>query len=93
MQKQKDSNELLIKDVNICNHVYLCTLECFILFNFYEKIADQDLHVGYLKGTFAALGFALMMEGFMSAAYHICPNEENFQYGIDFDIMIVSIKF
>ena len=26
-------------------------------------------------------GFALIMEGVMSACYHVCPNYSNFQFG------------
>ena len=32
-------------------------------------------------GLYYAMGFALMMEGVLSACYHICPNRSNFQFG------------
>lgn len=32
-------------------------------------------------GLFYAMGVALMMEGFLSACYHVCPNHSNFQFG------------
>lgn len=32
-------------------------------------------------GVFYALGFALAMEGVLSAAYHLCPNQSTFQFG------------
>lgn len=32
-------------------------------------------------GLFYAMGIALMMEGVLSACYHICPNYSNFQFG------------
>lgn len=32
-------------------------------------------------GVFYALGVALTMEGFLSAAYHLCPNQSTFQFG------------
>ncbi|TMS07050.1 SID1 transmembrane family member 2 [Larimichthys crocea] len=33
-------------------------------------------------GLFYAMGTALMMEGLLSACYHVCPNYTNFQFGI-----------
>lgn len=32
-------------------------------------------------GLFYAIGTALMMEGLLSACYHVCPNHTNFQFG------------
>ncbi|KAB1254999.1 SID1 transmembrane family member 2 [Camelus dromedarius] len=32
-------------------------------------------------GLFYAMGTALMMEGLLSACYHVCPNYTNFQFG------------
>lgn len=32
-------------------------------------------------GIYYALGIALVLEGVLSAAYHICPNQSNFQFG------------
>jgi hypothetical protein len=32
-------------------------------------------------GLFYAMGAALMMEGVLSACYHVCPNHSNFQFG------------
>jgi len=32
-------------------------------------------------GLFYAMGFSLAMTGIMSAAYHVCPNQNNFQFG------------
>ena len=32
-------------------------------------------------GIYFAMGFALILEGFMSSFYHICPNDSNFQFG------------
>lgn len=33
-------------------------------------------------GLFYAMGTALMMEGLLSACYHVCPNYTNFQFGL-----------
>jgi hypothetical protein len=32
-------------------------------------------------GVYYAMGLALVMEGVLSAAYHLCPNQSNFQFG------------
>ena len=32
-------------------------------------------------GIYYAMGIGLIMEGFMSAFYHICPTNANFQFG------------
>ena len=33
-------------------------------------------------GVYYSLGLALIMEGLLSAAYHVCPNQNNFQFGM-----------
>ena len=32
-------------------------------------------------GIYYAMGAALISEGFMSACYHFCPDDANFQFG------------
>ena len=32
-------------------------------------------------GLFYAMGWALCVEGVMSASYHVCPSYNNFQFG------------
>jgi hypothetical protein len=39
-------------------------------------------------GIYYAMGVALMMEGFMSAFYHICPSDNNFQFDTAFMFII-----
>lgn len=43
--------------------------------------APWDISKGVFvhHGLFYAMGFSLFMTGIMSAAYHICPNQNNFQ--------------
>ncbi|XP_066599229.1 SID1 transmembrane family member 1-like [Prorops nasuta] len=41
-------------------------------------------------GLFYAMGFALMMEGLLSATYHVCPNQNNFQFDTSF-MYIISV--
>ncbi|XP_057331500.1 SID1 transmembrane family member 1-like [Microplitis mediator] len=41
-------------------------------------------------GLFYAMGTALMMEGLLSACYHVCPNHTNFQFDTSF-MYIISV--
>lgn len=43
--------------------------------------ARTDYGIPLHFGVFYAMGLALIMEGFLSAAYHLCPNQSNFQFG------------
>ncbi|ODM96321.1 SID1 transmembrane family member 1 [Orchesella cincta] len=42
-------------------------------------------------GVFYALGVALTMEGFLSAAYHLCPNQSTFQFDTCFMYVIAVL--
>ncbi|KAK0135075.1 SID1 transmembrane family member 2 [Merluccius polli] len=42
-------------------------------------------------GLFYAMGTALMMEGLLSACYHVCPNYTNFQFDTSFMYMIAGL--
>ncbi|XP_068820208.1 SID1 transmembrane family member 1 isoform X5 [Capricornis sumatraensis] len=42
-------------------------------------------------GLFYAMGVALMMEGVLSACYHVCPNYSNFQFDTSFMYMIAGL--
>ncbi|XP_038609606.1 SID1 transmembrane family member 1 [Tachyglossus aculeatus] len=42
-------------------------------------------------GLFYAMGVALMMEGLLSACYHVCPNYSNFQFDTSFMYMIAGL--
>jgi hypothetical protein len=44
--------------------------------------APWDISKGVFvhHGLFYAMGFSLFMTGVMSSAYHICPNQNNFQF-------------
>ncbi|XP_078283098.1 SID1 transmembrane family member 2 isoform X1 [Rhinoraja longicauda] len=54
----------------------VCALECGIPKHF---------------GLFYAMGTALMMEGLLSACYHVCPNYTNFQFDTSFMYMIAGL--
>lgn len=53
----------------------------------HRKLVHEDerleRHYGIPQhyGLFYAMGLALIMEGIMSACYHVCPNYSNFQFG------------
>jgi len=49
----------------------------------FPRIVKYNLEYGTLQhfGIYYALGVALILEGALSAAYHICPNQSNFQFG------------
>ncbi|CAG5122904.1 unnamed protein product [Candidula unifasciata] len=42
-------------------------------------------------GLFYAMGLALIMEGIMSACYHVCPNYTNFQFDTSFMYIIACL--
>ncbi|XP_072835479.2 SID1 transmembrane family member 2 isoform X2 [Pogona vitticeps] len=53
----------------------------------------QAMECGIPKhfGLFYAMGTALMMEGLLSACYHVCPNYTNFQFDTSFMYMIAGL--
>ncbi|XP_039987706.1 SID1 transmembrane family member 2 isoform X2 [Xiphias gladius] len=61
-----------------------------------RALVRNDLHAlecGIPKhfGLFYAMGTALMMEGLLSACYHVCPNYTNFQFDTSFMYMIAGL--
>ena len=48
----------------------LCYLTCLVVCMLY------DYKVCFISG------WALVAEGFLSAIYHVCPNDTNFQFGM-----------
>ncbi|KAH0623381.1 hypothetical protein JD844_031654, partial [Phrynosoma platyrhinos] len=64
--------------------------------NYNRALMRNDLQVvecGIPKhfGLFYAMGTALMMEGLLSACYHVCPNYTNFQFDTSFMYMIAGL--
>ncbi|XP_046382561.1 SID1 transmembrane family member 1-like [Ischnura elegans] len=45
---------------------------------------NRKLGIPQHFGLFYAMGAALMMEGVLSASYHVCPNHSNFQFDTSF---------
>jgi dsRNA-gated channel SID-1 len=46
-----------------------------------DATKDSALGLPQQFGLFYAMGVALMAEGLLSACYHVCPNQTNFQFG------------
>ena len=46
----------------------------------------QSHGVPQFFGIYYAMGIALIIEGFMSSFYHICPSNANFQFGEQFSL-------
>jgi len=44
-------------------------------------VKSTDTGTNQNFGAQYALGFALFMEGILSASYHVCPNKSSFQFG------------
>ncbi|NXA04854.1 SIDT2 protein, partial [Sapayoa aenigma] len=64
--------------------------------NYNRALVRNDTHAlecGIPKhfGLFYAMGTALMMEGLLSACYHVCPNYTNFQFDTSFMYMIAGL--
>ncbi|NXB75593.1 SIDT2 protein, partial [Donacobius atricapilla] len=64
--------------------------------NYNRALLRNDAHAlecGIPKhfGLFYAMGTALMMEGLLSACYHVCPNYTNFQFDTSFMYMIAGL--
>ncbi|XP_077077533.1 SID1 transmembrane family member 2 isoform X1 [Siphateles boraxobius] len=58
-----------------------------------ERHDTHALECGIPKhfGLYYAMGTALMMEGLLSACYHVCPNYTNFQFDTSFMYMIAGL--
>ncbi|KAJ6645504.1 Cholesterol uptake protein 1 [Pseudolycoriella hygida] len=56
-----------------------------------EAATKMGFGIPFKTGLYYAMGLALIMEGVMSSAYHICPNKSNFQYDTCFMFMIATM--
>ncbi|XP_025103209.1 SID1 transmembrane family member 2-like isoform X2 [Pomacea canaliculata] len=81
-------------------YVFLGIFFLFLVFlrNFLHTWDTLDIpirqnHNGMLKhfGLLYAMGFALIVEGVMSACYHICPTYSNYQFDTSFMYAITSL--
>uniref|UniRef100_UPI00358F2CC3 SID1 transmembrane family member 2-like isoform X2 n=1 Tax=Myxine glutinosa TaxID=7769 RepID=UPI00358F2CC3 len=53
--------------------------------------SQHELGLPKHYGLFYAMGFALIMEGLLSACYHVCPNYSNFQFDTAFMYIIAGL--
>ena len=58
-----------------------------------EKELASTRGIPYLTGVYYSLGGALVMEGLMSAAYHICPTTISFQFDTTFMYLIAILIY
>ncbi|XP_058866366.1 SID1 transmembrane family member 2-like isoform X2 [Acipenser ruthenus] len=56
-----------------------------------KELAALECGIPKHFGLFYAMGTALMMEGLLSACYHVCPNYTNFQFDTSFMYMIAGL--
>lgn len=52
---------------------------------------DKYFGIPRHNGLYYAMGIALIMEGILSACYHVCPNYSNFQFDTTFMYIIASL--
>lgn len=59
---------------------------------FYKFVFQTGIPVHY--GVYYAMGIALIIEGILSACYHICPSQSNYQFGkYTFNYLFFFSKF
>ncbi|CAG2208520.1 SID1 transmembrane family member 2,SID1 transmembrane family member 1 [Mytilus edulis] len=56
-----------------------------------DRKIGKELGIPQHFGLFYAMGLALVMEGLMSACYHVCPNYSNFQFDTSFMYIIACL--
>ncbi|KAG8224444.1 hypothetical protein J437_LFUL001397, partial [Ladona fulva] len=56
----------------------------------YRKQHHHDTGIPQHFGLFYAMGAALILEGILSASYHVCPNHSNFQFDTSF-MYVISV--
>ena len=55
-----------------------------------NRNSNSKLGIPQYFGIYYAMGLSLMAEGCLSSFYHVCPNEENFQFDTTF-IYVISV--
>ncbi|XP_048773289.1 SID1 transmembrane family member 1-like [Ostrea edulis] len=56
-----------------------------------ESSMKKEMGIPQHFGLFFAMGIALIMEGIMSACYHVCPTYSNFQFDTSFMYIIACL--
>ncbi|XP_076277521.1 SID1 transmembrane family member 1 [Lasioglossum baleicum] len=59
--------------------------------NIIDKEKNKCYGIPQHYGLFYAMGTALIMEGILSASYHVCPNHSNFQFDTSFMYIIAVL--
>ncbi|XP_071496981.1 SID1 transmembrane family member 1-like [Diadema antillarum] len=57
----------------------------------HKKRLKEENGIPEHYGLFYALGYALIMEGVMSASYHVCPNRANYQFDTAYMYVIACL--
>lgn len=78
-----------VKNINDFNHIYsnigyvMMGILALGVTAFRHKTIKQKRWHGIPSqyGLFYSMGIALIIEGVLSACYHICPNQSNYQFG------------
>lgn len=58
------------------------------LWDFCSNSYFQEVGIPVHYGIFYAMGVALIIEGLLSACYHICPSQSNYQFGELYERMV-----
>lgn len=56
-----------------------------------RRSMDVEFGIPMHNGLMYAIGIAIMMEGVMSASYHVCPSSSNYQFDTSFMYMIGAL--
>ncbi|GJQ73534.1 hypothetical protein Trydic_g2965, partial [Trypoxylus dichotomus] len=57
---------------------------CVTLFSHQKHVVIAKCGIPRHYGIFYAMGVALIVEGILSACYHVCPNQSNYQFDTSF---------
>ena len=68
-------------EVHTCKHVYHKSKIIFLNYNYCINYENYNYYLSSQLFVSFSTGAGLVMEGFMSAFYHICPSNSNFQFG------------
>ena len=55
--------------------------------------AELEYGIPQHFGMFYAIGFSMILEGFFSSCYHVCPTTENFQFDTTFMYLLAMLCF
>ena len=61
--------------------------------NFVRRILKCGLGIPKHDGIHYAMGWAMVMEGLMSTAYHVCPTTVNFQFDTTYMYLLAVLMY